>query len=260
MTTLTQAASSTSTGARGTSLGRLFHVELRKLTDTAAGKGLLGLAALLTVGASLLPLLFGNTQGLTLSDFARYEEHGWSIVIPFVGILAATSEWRQRTVLTTHVLEPRRIRVHLTKFLVCLVIGVAAVCFGLLTAAVVNQVAMATAGINGQWNLTASQIGAQLVLMLLRTAMAFGFGLAILNGPATVVAFLFLPQIPTIMTMVPALKPVQPWVDLSSAADALTSGGFPSGIEVAHIASCVGLWCLLPLAIGLFRVSKREIA
>ena len=46
------------------------------------------------------------------------------LLLPVIGVMAMTSEWTQRTALTTFTLSPRRVRVQLAKFVSAIVLSV----------------------------------------------------------------------------------------------------------------------------------------
>src|SRR4029078_4020751 len=84
----------------------------------------------------LVPILATSSGNQTYLDYLRYAATGLSILLPVVAILTLTSEWSQRTVLTTFTQEPRRMRVVTAKIMVSLMLGGgAAVVGGVGTAA-----------------------------------------------------------------------------------------------------------------------------
>ncbi len=95
-------------------LGRLFDVELRKTVDTRAGRLMIAtvllLASAIATWASLRTWGSADNQ-LLFGDVLR----AVTLLLPAVGVLAMTSEWSQRTALTTFTLSPKRTRVLLCK-------------------------------------------------------------------------------------------------------------------------------------------------
>ena len=95
--------------------GRLLKVELRKMFNTRSGMWLMcsiGLLALLATGAVML---FGAAVGFPMV-----------IILPIIATLLVTSEWSQRSGLTTFTLVPHRGRVITAKLVVAVAVGVAA--------------------------------------------------------------------------------------------------------------------------------------
>jgi ABC-2 type transport system permease protein len=87
---------------------RLVKVETRKMIDTRAGIWLLGItlaAALLAAGIALFAV---KPADATFDDFFANISGLQSILLPVIGVLLVTSEWGQRTALTTFTLEPNQ--------------------------------------------------------------------------------------------------------------------------------------------------------
>ena len=73
-----------------------------------------------------------------------------AVLLPVLGILSITSEWSQRTALTTYALVPRRERVVAAKLIAVVLAALASVLASLAVAAVGTLVASATGGA-GTW-------------------------------------------------------------------------------------------------------------
>ena len=115
---------------------RLVRVEWGKATDTRAARWLLALVAASTIGLMLAPLLAPASIDQTYTSYLGFAAIGLTILLPVVSILTLTSEWSQRTVLTTFTQEPRRTRVINAKVTVSLLLAAGAAVFGgLVTAA-----------------------------------------------------------------------------------------------------------------------------
>ena len=94
---------------------RLAAVELRKSADTRAGFWLLLVIVLLAAALVTLSLVFGEEADHNLSTLLSDSVQVISIVLPVLGILLVTSEWSQRTGLTTFALVPQRERIVVAK-------------------------------------------------------------------------------------------------------------------------------------------------
>ena len=102
-------------------LSRIVAVEPRKSFDTRSGFWLLasiGITALLATGAVLL---WAPDSELTYDTFAAAIGVPMSVLLPVVAILSVTSEWSQRSGLTTFTLVPHRGRIVLAKGIVAVV-------------------------------------------------------------------------------------------------------------------------------------------
>ena len=113
-----------------------------------------------------------------------------SILLPIVGILAATSEWSQRTGLTTFALEPRRQRVVLAKILSSLLTALATLLLSVALSAGVHQLAVSVRGVEPDWSMSWAVLGGVALMIALSLAQGVGFGLALLNTPGAIVAYL----------------------------------------------------------------------
>jgi len=80
----------------------------------------------------LVPMLSPSSIERTYASYLGFAAGGLSILLPVVSILTLTSEWSQRTVLTTFTQEPRRIRVINAKVAVSLLLAAAGAVFGAL--------------------------------------------------------------------------------------------------------------------------------
>jgi ABC-2 type transport system permease protein len=95
-------------GRPGVPFGRLVRTELRKLTDTRAGRWLLIAIAALTPLVMVIMLFAAAPKNLTYDKLVDYTQTPQKMLLPVLGILAVTSEWSQRTGLVTFTLAPNR--------------------------------------------------------------------------------------------------------------------------------------------------------
>ena len=93
-------------------LSRITAVELRKMFDTRSGFWLIASIAITSTLATCGVILWAPDDGLTYSTFATAIRFPVVIILPLIAILAVTSEWSQRTGLTTFTLIPHRSRLH----------------------------------------------------------------------------------------------------------------------------------------------------
>ncbi|MGO1849519.1 ABC transporter permease [Microbacterium sp.] len=239
---------------------RHVRVELRKQLDTRAGLWILIAIAVITIGAAVLPLWIFESEGLTWRAFLDFSSGGWGLLLPFIGVLAATSEWTQRTGLSTFALEPRRTLVNAAKLVSSLLLGLAVVAATFGAAAIANLIGITAFDGNGSWAVDAGFVLGQAAAMVIYVTMGVGFGLLLLSTPLAIVAFIVLPLAVGVLALIPALTDVVPWVDLSSATLPLLTGSLSSSAEWGQLATVVAVWCLVPLGFGLVRTARREVA
>ena len=242
----------------GIPFARLFHVELRKQTDTRASLALLAIIAVGMLGFTAIELFMNSDGPKSFEMFQAGALMPLMMFLPVIAILAVTSEWSQRTALVTFVWEPRRGRVIAAPFASALLLAI----LGALLALGIAALGTALAGALGSdvtWSFAPSVLGGLLVTLVLLVAQGIAFGLLIQNTPGAIVAYFVLP---TIMTMLSSLVgwigKYADWIDLTFATAGVSNGEFNSAtISRAAVASL--LWIVLPGVLGLIRMWRREV-
>jgi ABC-2 type transport system permease protein len=236
---------------------RLTTVELRKMADTRSGFWLLVSIGLITAGFLVIFLLAAPEGERTFLNFLGGTASPQGFLLPVMGILLVTSEWGQRTGLTTFVLEPSRSRVIAAKFAAALLIGFAAIVLAVALAAL----ATVLGGTEDAWaGIGADDLGKFAVLQVSAIVQGLAFGLLLLNSAAAIVAYFVLPTAFNIVATVwTAMRDVAPWLDLATAQTPLFSGVDLTGEEWAQLGVASLIWIGLPLALGLVRVLRAEV-
>ncbi len=241
------------------SMARLTSTELRKLTDTRAGRWLLATIGLIAVGIAVAQLFVLDDADQTFTGFFVPSLVPAALLLPVVGILSITSEWTQRTALTTYALVPHRERVVLAKLAAVVLAALASVLVSLAVAAVGALAAKATGGAgswDGEWVLVPHAAVSQLVWGLMGAA----FGLLLLNTPLAIVGYLLLPTVWGILTtMISALQGPANWLDPSITMDPLNGSEMTAG-QWGRLAVTVLVWVAVPLVAGLLRTLRREVS
>lgn len=232
---------------------RLTSVELRKMTDTRAGFWLLLLVVLSALAVVTLVLAVGEADDQTFAALFGNCVGIVSILLPIVGLLVVTSEWSQRTALTTFTLVPERSRVIVAKLLAGCALALVAVVVSLAFAAAGNVIA------GGSWHFTLSHLGQAALFELFGMLGALALGLAIMQSAAAIVTYFVLPTVVGIVVeVVSALHGPAEWFEPNRVTQPLTDGTL-HGKGWAHLAVTVGLWVVLPLVIGLLRLRRHEL-
>ncbi|GAA1842839.1 ABC transporter permease [Microlunatus capsulatus] len=248
------------TAPTGVPFHRLLAVETRKIVDTRAGRGLLLVIALVTAATIAVVLLTAEPEELTWSTLALATALPQAFLLPVLGILTATAEWTHRTGLVTFTLEPRRLRVGVAKLLAATLVGLLAVVVALAVGALANVAGMLWLDGDGSWSLDAGQVGGAALLQVIGVAQGVGFGAAIGTSAPAIVAFLVLPTLWTVLgAMISWLETPARWLDLAMTSEPLLAGSLAAG-DWARLATSVGLWVLLPLAVGTHRLLHREVS
>jgi ABC-2 type transport system permease protein len=236
------------------SLLRLSGVELRKTVDTRSGFWLVATVLLLVAGTVVISVLVDDPDVRQLDGMFEFALAPITILLPILGILAVTTEWSQRTTLTTFSLVPGRERVTAAKVLATSALAVAGVVVCLAAAAVGNLV------IDGSWALGWSRLGTSLLVAVISMLGGVAFGLVFLSSPAAIVCYFVLPTGWAILgETIGFLDRVAPWLDTSRTTTKLAEDTMSSGGDWARLGTSLALWLALPLAIGLWRVRHSEV-
>ena len=112
-----------------------------------------------------------------------------TIVLPIIAILSVTSEWSQRSGLTTFTLVPHRGRVRRQGHRLRRVVGVVTIPVAFAVGAVGNLVGTAIAGTDPVWDLTPADLGAIALAHLLSLLVGFMLGVVIRASAGAIVAY-----------------------------------------------------------------------
>jgi ABC-type transport system involved in multi-copper enzyme maturation permease subunit len=232
----------------------LTGIEMRKMTDTRSGRWLLGtILALAAFG-----LVWKVTHFQSAVWFDNYSKPPVTIIAflaPILGLLAMTSEWTQRTALTTFTLAPRRLRVITAKFLSSILLSLGLLAVGL----VMTFGAMAIGGaVHGHlnWNDLATGISGAAITVVLQVIMGAAFGALAGQTVVAAIAYFVFPLAFSSVSQ-ELFGGVAPWVDVFEAYGRLSSVD-PSE-HLARTATAITIWVVLPMVIGVVRGLRREI-
>jgi len=241
-------------------LGRLCQVELRKATDTRAGRWLLLVVAAIAIMVAAITAFAGKEKGHTLQNVLANTTSFSALLLPVLGVLLVTSEWSQRTALTTFTLVPRRGRIVAAKTVAGGLLAVAASAVCVLVAIGATAVTSHPSGPHpGTWHHAAAVIIGSLVVQVLYVLLGIGFGLLFLNTPFAIVVYFALPTAWSILTgSVKALDSVGKWANPSTAWGHLTDENV-GGTLWLKAAVAAAIWVVVPLVAGTVRVLRRPI-
>lgn len=263
-------------GTPTTPFGRLVKVEWRKMTDTRGGFWLLavtGLLLVLTLAVVLLVVALDDNAGVTANALSQIFTIPLSLLLPVFGVLTVTSEWSQRTALTSFTLEPHRLRVVLAKFVAVSLLALVTIGVAIVLGAITNVVAAGINGTDARWNVDGTDLLWTVVLQLLFFWMAFGFGMLLLNTPGAIsvyyVVALLLPFMvwSTLYAIFEWARDVLPWIDLTIASTPVVSGGTDfmgdpvdvGALEYVQFGWTAFLWIGIPVILGMWRILRAEV-
>jgi ABC-2 type transport system permease protein len=246
-------------------LTRIIAVELRKMFDTRSGFWLIASIAITSLLATGGVILWASDGDLTYSTFATAIRFPVVILLPLIAILAVTSEWSQRTGLTTFTLVPHRGRIITAKAISSVTIAIAAMVLAFAVGALGNLLGAALRGTALVWDVNVTQCLYYVLGMVLSLLIGFMLGVLFRASIGALVAYFVLTfLIPTVFGLLANSQhwfhTLQPWIDIQFAqaglflfAHALT------GQEWVHIAVTGITWLLIPLLIGLRLVMRSEV-
>jgi ABC-2 type transport system permease protein len=234
-------------------LPRLSRIELRKMADTRAGFWLLLVIELLAAAIVTITVIAGKADDKDLASLFQGTLWVVSLMLPVLGILVVTSEWSQRTGLTTFALVPERGRVIAAKLIAAIVLGLAATAVCLLTAAAGNLVA------GGSWSLSLGAVGRGALFEVINMLGGVAFGLALMSSALAIVLYYVLPTAWAILfETIHALDKPANWLDTSRTFAPLVEGGM-GGTEWAQLGTSLALWLGVVLLIGMWRLRRTEL-
>jgi hypothetical protein len=235
---------------------RLVRIELRKTVDTRSGRLLLGgiiALSVLILGWQLTHLPAGPLAFAKVLDVAIVPI---DLILPVVGILAMTSEWTQRTALTTFTLSPRRIPVLVAKLFAALSVAAVMVAAVVLLAFAATAIGGAIGGDGATYHDALSNIGGDAIADGLNLLMAAGFGLVTMQTAAGVLGYYVAPTA-WALGATQLLHGNAKWLDIFTTFDNLSrfdvSGHLPQTI------TSIGFWIVLPVTVGLILANRREV-
>jgi ABC-2 type transport system permease protein len=236
---------------------RLIGVEVRKMADTRAGMWLLIAIGLITAASVTIWFFAAPDDQHTFLSFMIATGSPQGTLLPVLGILLVTSEWGQRTTLTTFALEPSRLKVIAAKVAAALLVGVVAVVLAVAIAALATILAGAP---NAWQNVGLDDLGKFALLQFSGLLMGMAFGLILLNSAAAIVLFFVLPNVFSFVANIwGALADAAPWIDTGTAQQPLLNSPDLTGEQWAQLVTSSAIWILLPFVVGLVRVTRAEV-
>lgn len=244
-------------GTRPVPFARLVTVELRKMSDTRAGRWLLIVIAAITLLTVGLLVFVGQAEDRTFGSFFGVTASPQGFLLPVLGVLLVTSEWGQRSTLTTFTLVPSRGRVVLAKIVAAVLFGLAAIVLAMAFSALGALVG----GASDPWGAFGIEDAGKLALVqTFGVLQGLAFGMLFLNTAAAIVTYFVVPIAFSILTsVVAAMRDVQPWVDPGTSQAPLISGETLTGEQWAQMATAALLWIGVPMAIGAVRMLRAEV-
>lgn len=242
---------------------RIIGVELRKMFDTRSGFWLMASIGITAVLATAATIIFAPEDELTYESFASAIGFPMAVILPMVAVLSVTSEWSQRSGLTTFTLVPHRGKVIAAKATGAVGIGVVSMLLAAAIGAIGNIVGTTIAGVDTTWNIDLQEFSLIVLANVLGLLVGFMLGVLIRSSAGAIVAyFVYALLLPTASS---ALASTQdwwrdngPWLDFNYAASGLFNERMTTE-QWAQLGTSGLIWLVIPLAIGLRLVLRSEV-
>ena len=250
--------------ARAIPTTRLVTVELRKMFNTRSGFWMLISIGVLSVIATGAVIIFAPDEAVNYTNFATALGFPMSVILPMIAILSVTSEWSQRSGLTTFTLVPSRGRVIGAKAFATFVVGVVSMAVAFTIGAVGNLLGSTMMGLDTVWDVSLAAAAQILLGNLVGMAIGFTLGVVLRNSAAAIVGYfvvsLVMPGILVLLAQVRSwFADLQPWIDWNYTQVNLFEGATDTGREWAMLGSTTAIWIVAPLVVGLWFLRRSEV-
>ena len=187
-----------------------------------------------------------------------------AVILPMIAILSVTSEWSQRSGLTTFTLVPHRGRVIGAKAIVA--IGSSASSRWWSPSRSARSATSSAPRSPGSTPSGTSPVQILLLIVLanvLGMMVGFMLGVLIRNSPGAIVAyFVYSLVLPTLFELLGNyqewFRDLRPWVDFNFAQGELFDGRL-TGEQWAQLGTSGLIWLVVPLAVGLWLLMRSEV-
>ena len=242
---------------------RLMTVELIKMFNTRAGFWLMMSMAGTALIATVSVILFAPDSAMNYDNFGAAIGVPMTLLLPVMAILSVTSEYSQRSGLTTFTLVPHRGRVIRAKMVVSVALGAVSIGVALAIGALGNIVGSAIAGVDTVWDISGQQIGYLVFANVLNLLIGFMLGVLIRNSPGAIVGFVVYSFVLPTLSMVLGdfqqwWQDIRPWLDFNWAAGELYDGHLDA-TQWAQLGTSGLIWLVVPLTVGLVMVMRSEV-
>jgi hypothetical protein len=126
-------------------------------------------------------------------------------------------------------------------------------------AVVAAGVFVSSPGVEATWSDAAPLIGQSAVNLTAGMVVGVALGAILLASAPAIVLLFALPISWMAVVSLPVLSGVAPWVDYARALGQMTEYVM-SATQWAHAGTSLVIWMVLPLLIGAWRITRREIA
>ena len=243
---------------------RLIKVELRKMFNTRSGFWMLISIGVLSVLATGAVIIFAPEDAVTYESFATAIGFPMSVILPMIAVLGVTSEWSQRSGLTTFTLVPGRGRVISAKAIATFLVGVVSMAVAFAVGALGNLAGSTLAGVDTVWDISLATAPQIVLGNLVGMAIGFTLGVVLRNSAAAIVGYFVVSLVlPGILALLASVREwfydLQPWIDWNYTQVSLFEGATNTTKEWAMLGSTTMIWIVVPLVVGLLFLRRSEV-
>jgi ABC-2 type transport system permease protein len=243
---------------------RLVKIELRKMFNTRSGFWMLVSIGVLSVIATGAVLIFAPDSEIAYANFIAAMGLPMSVILPMIAILGVTSEWSQRSGLTTFTLVPSRGRVIGAKAFATFAVGVVSTVVAFAVGAVGNLLGSTIMGLDTVWDVSLAAAAQILLGNLVGMAIGFTLGVVLRASSAAIVGYFVVSFVlPGILGLLALVREwfleLQPWIDWNYTQVELFKGATNTGEEWAMLGSTTMIWIVVPLVVGLLFLRRSEV-
>ena len=235
----------------GPSAAAMVGLEIRKSLSTRSGKAVAFASAALAPATTTMLSFTGEPLDAVRGPLGALGMVTGLVLIT-LGVLSTATEWSHRTAETTFLLEPRRGRVVLAKYVAAAVMGAVIAAIAVAGSAAVLAVVPGVG--DPSWAGASLAIGISVAAGAAFAVIGAGVGAAFANTPAALTG-LYL----TILGAMPAVRIWQPEVadalDPSNAALQLATGNGTTG----HLVTMAG-WVAVTAVAGVVLTRRRAVS
>lgn len=234
----------------------LARVETRKILDTSSGRGVLVCVVALAVMVSIWQLFTLDQEQLSVPMYVMGPVQMVCMITPLIGLMTMTSEFTQRTALSTFTLAPWRLRVLWAKAIAATAVSIVATVVSIAIAMVGAWASNAITDTTAMYDGIGDTIRGLLLTSILTSILGLAIG-ALVPQTAIAASIYFIAPVAFSVLAAAVLKDAAPWFDIFAAFDRL--GGDEPFVELAQTVTSLSLWVVIPAALGATRAVRREI-
>ena len=244
-------------------LSRIVAIELRKMFDPRSGFWLMSSIVIMALLTTSAVLLWAPSEELTYRSFATAIGIPMTVILPLIAVLSVTSEWSQRSGLTTFALVPHRGRVIAAKAISCITVAVVSIPFAFAIGALGNVLASSLGGFEPVWDMSLGNLLTIVLANVLALMVGFMLGVLIRSSAGALAAyFVYAFLLPTLALLLATSQDwfadLRPWVDFDYARNALIEGALTAQ-QWTQLGVTGTIWLVAPMVVGLGLVVRAEV-